>query len=193
MAFRNIALFVLMIVAAALPARAEFYAKDKTSTDPNRPAIEALAKEFAATPASFGCPEFAWGQKNDESTTTMEFVPAGDDVKKWTRMTTVTTLALPPKEADRAAIVKRLQAIMLSNYSQHGNVLDTQEGKDAKGSPTVFVEYEIGQGKAKEHNAAAIVKLRPDLAGIVQIQSRGKRLTPEDVAKMQTFAQIKKN
>jgi hypothetical protein len=193
MAFRNIALFVLVIAAAALPARAEFYAKDKTSTDPNRPAIEALAKEFAATPASFGCPEFAWGQKNDESTTTMEFVPAGDDVKKWTRMTTVTTLALPPKEADRAAIVKRLQAIMLSNYSQHGTVLDTQEGKDAKGSPTIFVEYEIGQGKAKEHNAAAIVKLRPDLAGIVQIQSRGKRLTPEDVAKMQTFAQIKKN
>jgi hypothetical protein len=193
MAFRTIALFVLMIVAAALPAHAEFYAKDKTSTDPDRPTIEALAKEFAATPASFGCPEFAWGQKNDESTTTMEFVPAGADVKTWTRMMTITTLALPPKEADRTAIVKRLQGIMLANYSQRGNVLDTHEGKDAKGVTTIFVEYEIGEGKAKEHNAAAILKLRGDLAGIVQIQSRGKRLTPEDVAKMQTFAQIKKN
>jgi hypothetical protein len=81
---------------------------------------------------------------------------------------------------------------MLSNYAQHGNVLDTQEGKDAKGVTTIFVEYEIGEGKAKEHNAAAIVKLRPDLAGVVQIQSRGKPLTPEDLAKMQSFAQIKK-
>jgi hypothetical protein len=193
MAFRNVALFVLMIAAAALPARADFYAKDKTSTDPDRPAIEALAKELAATPASFGCPEFGWGQKNDASTTTMEFVPAGDDVKKWTRLMTITTLALPPKETDRAAIVKRLQAIMLSNYSQRGNVLDTQEGKDAKGVTTIFVEYEIGEGKAKEHNAAAILKLRGDLAGIVQIQSRGKPLAREDVAKMQSLAQIKKN
>jgi hypothetical protein len=114
-------------------------------------------------------------------------------VRKWTRLMTITTVALPPKEADRAAIVKRVQAIMLSNYSQKGVVLETKEGVDAKGSPTIFVEYEIGQGAAKEHNAAAILKLRADLAGIVQIQSRGKPLAREDAARMQSFAIPKKN
>jgi hypothetical protein len=190
---RALSLLMLVLFTAAFPARAEFYAKDKDATDPNRPAIEKLAKEFTPTAASFGCGEFAWGQMNDINTTSMEFVPPGDDVRTWTRLVTVTTLALPPKEADRAAIVKRLQGIMLSNYSQQGTVRDTREGTDPKGSPTLFVEYEIGHGMAKEHNASAVMKLRADLAGIVQIQSRGKPLAREDVAKMQTFARIKQN
>ena len=172
---------------ASMPASAEFYADDKNATDPARPQIEALAKEFAAYPAAFDC-ELAWGQMTDPGSVSMEFVPKGHDVRKWTRLVTIQTLGLPAKDADRKAMVKRLQGLMLASYSQQGNVIDTKEGIDANGAPTLFIEYEVGKGAAKEHNAAAIMKLRADLAGIVQIQSRGKPLAREDAAKMKALA-----
>ncbi len=195
MSSRTIAKLVVLVLLAglaALPASAEFYVGDKTSSDPNRPYIEGLAKEFASIAASFGC-ALAWGQMNNESSATMEFVPAGHDVRKWARLVTITTLALPAKEPERPAVLKRLQAIMLSTYSQNGTIVETKEGTDAKGSKTLFVEYDLGAGAATEHNAAAIIKLRSDLAGIVQIQSRGKPLAREDAAKIMSLANIKQN
>lgn len=183
--------FAVLASLAALPAGAEFYAGEKSPKDPHVGVYLAFALEFKPIAEMFGC-KFAWANANDGSSVQLEFVPAGDDVRKWTRLVTITTVALPPKEADRAAIVKRLQSIMTDNYKQHGKILATAEGVDA-GSPTLFVEYEIGQGAAKEHNAAAVMKLRADLAGIVQVQSRGKPLAPEDIAKMRSFAKIKQN
>jgi hypothetical protein len=116
-------------------------------------------------------------------------------------MLTINTMSLPPKEADSLAVLKDLHAGMLDRYRKNTNVLATMNGTDITGAPTLYVEYEIGEGAAKEHNAAAIRKLRfgqaslryGNLAGIVQIQSRGKPLAREDIEKMQTFARIKPN
>jgi hypothetical protein len=184
---------VMLLAALAAPASAEFYAKDKTSKDPNRPAIEALAKEFASIPNSFGCTEFAWGHK-DPTSTSMEFVPPGHDVRTWTRLVTITALDLPADEKGRADTLNRLQTIMLNMFTQRGIVMDKKTGTDKNGQPTLFVEYETGQGPAREHNAAAVLKLRPDLAAIVQIQSRGNKSLPrEDAAKILALAIPKKN
>lgn len=183
----------MLFAAVVAPASAEFYAADKNSKDPNRPAIEALAKEFAAIPNSFGCTEFAWGHK-DPASTSMEFVPPGHDVRTWTRLVTITALDLPADEAGRAQTLNRLQTIMLNTFAQRGIIMDKKTGADRNGQPTLFVEYETGQGPAREHNAAAVLKLRPDLAAVVQIQSRGNKPLPrEDAAKMQALAIPKKN
>lgn len=185
--------FVMLLAAIAVPASAEFYANDKNSKDPNRPAIEALAKEFASIPNSFGCTEFAWGHK-DPTSTTMEFVPPGHDVRTWTRLVTITALDLPPDEAGRTETLKRLQTIMENMFTQRGIIMDKKTGKDKNGQPTLFIEYELGEGPAREHNAAAIMKLRPDLAAVVQIQSRGNKSLPrEDAARIQALAIPKKN
>lgn len=183
----------MLFAAIVAPASAEFYAADKNSKDPNRPAIEALAKEFAAIPNSFGCTQFAWGHK-DPASTSMEFVPPGHDVRTWTRLVTITALDLPADEAGRAQTLNRLQTIMLNTFAQRGIIMDKKTGADRNGQPTLFVEYETGQGPAREHNAAAVLKLRPDLAAVVQIQSRGNKPLPrEDAAKMQALAIPKKN
>lgn len=179
---------VMLLAAFAAPASAEFYAKDKSSNDPNRPAIEALAKEFAAIPNSFGCNEFAWGHK-DPASTTMEFVPPGHEVRTWTRLVTITALELPADERGRVEMLNRLQTIMLNSFAKSGIIMDKKSGADSNGAPTLFVEYETGQGPAREHNAAVVMKLRPDLAAIVQIQSRGNKPLPrEDAVKMQALA-----
>lgn len=184
---------VMLLAALALPASAEFYAADKNSKDPNRPAIEKLAKEFAAIPNSFGCTEFAWGHK-DPASTTMEFVPAGHDVRTWTRLVTITALDLPPDAAGRTETLKRLQVIMENMFTQRGIIMNKKTGTDKNGQPTLFIEYELGQGPAREHNAAAIMNLRPDLAAVIQIQSRGNKPLPrEDANKIQALAIPKKN
>ena len=184
-------LVCLVVFAAAIfasaPAWAGFYANDKNPTDPNRAQILALAAEIAGIPKSFGC-EFAWGQMNDPSSASMEFVPHGDDVRAWTRLVTITTVALPPKQAEQIELLKKLQAIMTNSFTQRGHVLEIKSGANAKGVQTLFVEYETGQGAAKEHNAAGIVRLRADMAAIVQIQSRGKPLARADADKMKVLA-----
>jgi hypothetical protein len=182
----------LMASLAAAPAHAEYYASDKNSKDPNRELYLSLAAELKAIPDMFGC-EFAWGNMNDPSSVQLEFAPRGHDVRKWTRLVTITTVLMSKESAQQHDLVQRLQSIMMDNFKQHGRVIETKSGTDAKGLPTLYVEYETGTGAAKEHNAAAIMRLRDEFAGIVQIQSRGKPLAREDATKMQSLALPKKN
>lgn len=182
----------LMTGIAALPAHAEYYANEKSPKDPNRPLYLSLAAELKSIPDQFGC-EFAWADMLDPSTLQLEFAPRGHDVRKWTRLVTITTVLMSKEPAQQRDLVKRLQSIMMDNFKQHGRIIETKSGTDAKGLPTLYVEYETGTGAAKEHNAAAIMRLRDDFAGIVQIQSRGKPLAREDATKMQSLAIPKKN
>jgi hypothetical protein len=198
-ALRNLSL-AFLIGLAVVPAEAEYYANQRNSKDPNLGVYLAFSLEFKALAKVFGV-EFAWADAQGPSSIQLEFVPRGDDVRTWTRLLTINTLGLPPKDADSLPVVKDLQAGMLARYREKTRVLDTKSGNDPNGVPTLFVEYEIGEGPAKEHSAAAIMKLRDaqarmrygDLAGIVQIQSRGKPLAREDVEKLQAFAHVKPN
>src|SRR5690349_11045717 len=83
---------VLGVGAATIAARAEVYADDPNPQDPNRPLILAVAADLEPIAKSFGC-AFAWGQASN-GTVTLEFVPKGDDVRKWTRLVTVTVVGL---------------------------------------------------------------------------------------------------
>jgi hypothetical protein len=173
---------------SSLPAQADFYANDPNAKDPNRPAVEAMAKEFAPVSTAFGVPEFAWGKMDDPASAVLEFVPTGDDVRKWTRLMTITTIGLPDKPAAQLVEMKKLQGVARSHFGGRSKVLNSAEGADPNGAATLFLEYEVGKGAALEHNALGVVRLRPNLAGIVQIQARGKRLSGDDVAQMKAYA-----
>ena len=174
--------------AVTVPASAEIYANDPTPTDPNRAAIEALAKDVVALPAMFGCPEFAWGQMSaPPQGAALEFVPTGDDVKKWKRLFTVTTFGLNGTDAEQAAQLKELRASVLATFVRKSNIINSKLGT-SNGAPVAFIEYELGNGADKEHAALGIVRLHDGLAGIVQIQSRGAPLPKADASKMEQYA-----
>lgn len=191
-ALGTLLVLALAVAFAGVPANAEYYANEKKPKDRNVPVYLAFAQEFTPLAKKFGC-EFAWANATDPSSVQLEFVPPGQDVRAWTRLFTVNTVALPPKESDRLAVVQRLQGIMMDTYRQRARVVNTSKGTDASGAPTLYVEYDIGDGAATEHNAAAVIKLRADLAGIVQIQTRGKALAREDANKIKALANIKQD
>lgn len=182
-----VAVIAVSASGVATPVRADVYANDPTPRDPNSAAIVAMAKEFSSLPAMFGCAEFAWGKMSNPTNVTLEFVPPGDDVRKWTRLFTITSVGLPKPEAEQAADMKKLQDFALRQFSTSARTLASKLGKDAKGAPVTFIEYEIGSGDTKEHAALGVVRLRDGLGALVQVQSRGARLSKDDIEKMEKY------
>ncbi len=184
--------FVAMLCAgmAATAARAEVYADDPNSQDPNKPLILAVAADLDPIAKSFGC-AFAWGQAAN-GTVTLEFVPKGDDVRKWTRLVTVTVVGLSPDTKAQAQLLARLQSITLENFSSRGHISQQKTGENPRGMPALYFEYDLGSGAAKEFGAVGVFRGRSegtkhDLAMIVQIQSH-KPLAREDADKMRALA-----
>lgn len=183
-----IGLIAVMLLArlSTGSALAEVYADETTSTDPNKPQIMAMAKDLVLIPRIFGC-AFAWGQVIGPHSMTLEFVPKSHDVRKWSKLFTITTFELPPKEDAQRALIARLQTLTVANFSERGTVTKKQLGEDRAKMPTVYFEYELGQGAAKEYGVAGIYKARPNLALIVQFQMRTP-LAKTDTAKMSDLA-----
>jgi hypothetical protein len=175
-----------LLIASATAAWPEVYVNDPNSRDPNRAAIVATGNDLAPIAKEFGC-EFAWGQLNDASSASLEYVPKGDDVRTWTRLVTITTVNLPADVQAQAQLMKRLHTIALSGFSGRGSVRAQKTGENPKGLPALYFEYEIGEGAQKEFGAVGVYKVRPDIAAIVQIQSH-KALAREDATKMSALA-----
>lgn len=177
---------VMLFAPTATTAFAEVYADETTSTDPNKPQILAMAKDLALLPRVFGC-EFAWGQVIGPHSLTLEFVPKGKDVRRWERLVTITTFELPPKDDAQRALITRIQTLTLANFGERGTVTTKKLGEDRARMPVVTFEYELGEGSAKEHGVAAIYKVRPNLAIILQFQMHSP-LEKTDTAKMNDLA-----
>ena len=179
---------VVLCVGAAMTigARAEVYADDPKSQDPNKAQIMAMAADLAPIAKTFGC-EFAWGQVIGPHSITLEFVPKGKDVRKWDQLVTFTTFELPPKEEGQRALIERIRTLTINNFSERGTVTNKRLGIDSSKMPTAYFEYELGEGLAKEYGVAGIYKARPTLAIIVQYQMR-KALAQTDTAKMSSLA-----
>ena len=85
--------------------------------------------------------------------------------------------------------MNRIKGGLLGNYSNHGKVLDQDLYTDSKGYPSVFIEYEIGEGILKEHSAGVFSTVVTDTASFIQIAARGKPFDETDAANMKLFAQ----
>lgn len=189
-------LFALALAAtttgvAVFPAHAEYYANEKNSKDPNQALYLSLVAELKAIPDLFDC-EFAWANMNGPYSVQLEFLPRGHhDLRKWTRLLSITIVMVSGEPAQRE-FLPNLQSDMMDVFKQ-GRVIETKSGTDAKGLPTLYVEYEVDAGAVKQHGAAAVMRLRDDFVGTILINSRGAPLAREDATKMQSLALPKEN
>jgi hypothetical protein len=151
--------------------------------------IENFAKFYLPVARTFNCKKFAWGSfvRNHELIT-LEYVPQGDDVNSWTRLMSITLYPLPKDTSSQIEIMNKIQGSLLGI---HGKILSEEFYRSNKGYPSLFVEYEIGDGIQKEHKAGAFSTVATNTASFIQIQSRGKPFDPTDVANMKLFAQFK--
>jgi len=140
----------------------------------------------------FGCDDFAWGSFTHNNVMMLEYVPNGDNVNSWTKMVTITLHSLPADKASQISAMQSMEGTLLQGYSGKGRILDQQMYTDSKGYPRMFVEYEIGEGLMKEHNAGTYMLSGPTLAAFIQTQARNTELDPTNISNMKLIAEGKR-
>jgi hypothetical protein len=117
-----------------------------------------------------------------------EYVPDGTDVHNWTRLMTVTIYPLPQGNDAQRDAMRKIGVSLLASFAG-GRILDQVIYTDSKGDPRIFLEYEVGEGLQKEHNAGTFLRSGVSSAAFVQIQSRGKPFDEKDAADMKLLAE----
>lgn len=181
-------IFALVIAwAFAGLAPAEAYVTPVKS-ERGRAILQKMGGDLVNIAARFGCPEFAWANFIDEGrVAAFVYVPAGADFKKAPRKVSVAIHALEGDAAKDKTALAALATSLQGRYKQSGKIIKNEPFYNAKGEPGFFMEYTIGEGAAKEHNAGVFMRLTSHTAAFVQIQQTGKPLAAEDSAKMKSF------
>ncbi len=98
----------VILVLLAFPAHADPEIPPGQDGGPNKPRLIEYGNFFLPIAKTFGCNEFRWAAYGKENRSmNLEYVPAGDDLNKWTRLMTVTTYVLPESaDAQRDAMMK---------------------------------------------------------------------------------------
>ena len=180
---------VLVLALLTFPALADPEIPPGQDGGPDKPMLIGFGNYFFPIAKTFGCNDFRWAAFGaGKRSMSLEYVPAGTDINKWTRLMTVTVFPLPqPADAQRDAM-KKIEESLLGNYST-GKIISEVTYTDQNGDPRLFVEYEIGEGLQKEHNAGTFLRAGRSSAAFVQIQSRGKEFDGKDAANMKLFAE----
>ncbi len=159
------------------------------NTGADKQLIEQFANFYSPVAKAFNCPRFAWGSfLNNHKSILLEYVPEGDNVNSWTRLMSISLYPLPKETTTQNEIMGDMRTHLLSRYSK-GKIYDQELYQYQSSSPGLFIEYEIGDGIQREHNAGAFMKTLPTTASFIQIQSRGKPFDKADASNMKLFAQ----
>lgn len=179
MKFLRIVMICALMGFAAVPAQA-------FETSASSPELVRKLKEmgdvFLPVAGDFGCTQFTWANFADPQyrTAQLEYVPAGHDVKNWTRLQTTTVYAMSGKADLDTDLMNGLAKVLIDNYKKNGNVIDLQYFENGNGEPAFYIEYKIGDGDAQEHNAGVFMRTSDLAAAFIQIQARKGELKTED-------------
>lgn len=176
--------FCLMLTAATAA-----HAFDTPLTDPKDKAVlEAVAKAMKPYAEDLGCSLFAWGNITSMgSVYQLQYIPTGTDPKAWKQRVSITVYGLSGDVSKDVPMMMRLIAITVSGYERSGaKILQKATYTDAKREPLLFLEYETGDSvysKAiqKEHGAGVLKRTSKNAASFIMLQSRGEKLTPNQV------------
>lgn len=171
---------VFMWVAAAL---APAFAFETDAADESQIArLKATGAAFLPIAKDFGCGHLTWANFADPQfrTAQLEYVPEGHDVKEWTRLQTTTVYALTGRADADTTIMNDLAQTLVSNYKRSAEVIDLQYFENGIGEPAFFIEYKIGEGDAREHNAGVFMRTSDKAAAFMQIQARKADLPRKD-------------
>jgi hypothetical protein len=183
---RSWILFILALLASPALADPEI---PGTADPADKQMLTTFGNSFLSIAKTFGCDNFRWANfAAGKRSMALEYVPTGDDINQWTRMMTITVFPLPEGADAQHDALSKLEGALLGAYSK-GKIFNEANYSDQKGDPRLFVEYEIGEGLQKEHNAGTFLRTAPNLAAFVQIQSRGKEFDPKDAADMKALAE----
>lgn len=183
--------FLALIAFAGVsgPAAAEVEIPPDQDGGADRPLLLRFGASFQPIANAFGCGQFRWAAfGRGKQSMTFEFLPLGADLKGWTRMLTTTVYPLPVDPAAQQEAMRQRIAGLLGAYGK-GKILDQEHYVTQNGEPRLFIDYEIGEGLLKEHNAGAFVRAGTSSAAFVQIQSHGAAPLPKDAADMKLLAQ----
>lgn len=173
------AFFICVFLLAAAPA----FAFETGATDESHIArLKATGDAFMPIAKDFGCTKLSWADFTDPQfrTAQLEYVPEGHDVKNWTRLQTTTVYALTSRADADTQIMNGLAQLLVSNYKKTAEVIDLQYFENGIGEPAFFIEYKIGEGDAREHNAGVFMRTSDKAAAFMQIQARKGDLPRKD-------------
>lgn len=155
----------------------------------DRPMLIQFGNFFLPVSTTFGCNDFRsafFGP--DKKFMAFEYIPDGTDIRSWTRLMTITVYPLPRDSAAQQNAMKKLQGALLASYT-NGRILNQVGYTNSNGEPSLFLEYEIGEGLQKEHNVGTFLRSGVSTAAFIQIQSRGMPFDEKDAAHIKLFAE----
>lgn len=179
MVFMRAFFLCALLLVAAVPA----FAFESDTTDESQIArLKATGDAFLPIAKDFNCTRLTWANFADPQfrAAQLEYVPEGHDVKNWTRLQTTTVYALTGRADADTKIMNDMARLLVSNYKRSAEVIDLQYFENGIGEPAFFIEYKIGEGDAREHNAGVFMRTSDKAAAFMQIQARKADLPRKD-------------
>lgn len=176
-------MLVVILLLAAMPAQAfQTRAEDPAL----RTLLQVMGQAFAPAAAKLGCATLVSANYTDSENRSamLEYLPQGQSPENWSRMFTVSVYTLEGDPARQRMIMMTLSGALLKAFEQNGKVLQKMHYANSAGEPGMFIEFEMGQGAQKEHNAGIFMRTSKQAAAFIQVQSRGKPLSKDDVLTM---------
>lgn len=179
MAFIRLWLALFLLLPFSSPAQAFETGAEGAE---ERAMLRRTGEAFLPIAKDFGCPVLTWADFTDPQfrTAQMEYVPEGHDVQNWTRLQTTTVYALTGRADADTTIMNGLAQVLVGNYQKTAEVIDLQYFENGIGEPAFFIEYKIGEGDAREHNAGVFMRTSDKAAAFMQIQARKGELPRRD-------------
>ena len=182
-------ILALVLFLALTMSSAVWAFETPVTSEKGKAILAKMGKDLTPVATGLGCPEFAWANfVGDGKAASLEYVPAGDNVKKWTRLVSMAVYALPGKAAEDKAIMENIVKGLVGGYKKNGKVIKAESFTNKKGEPGLYIEYTIGADKAKEHNAGVFLRISERTAAFIQTQARGgKTLSAEQTGKVRAL------
>ena len=167
---------------AAMPALAF---ETPVTKDSGKKILGKMGSDMAPVAQRLGAPHFVWADFAEEGrAAALVYTPSEKNFKQSARKVSMVVYALPGKADEDKKIMTAAAQALTAGYKKTAKIIKHDVFHNAQGEPGLFIEYTMGEGEAKEHNAGVFVRLTPFTASFIQLQSRGKALTADDIAKV---------
>lgn len=176
-------LYILLVTAMVCAAKPAAAFETSVEDPAQRTLLQVMGQAFSPAATRLGAPVFAAADYSDPEhrSALLEYLPEGQSLKGWTHMVSIAVYNLEENPEQQQATMLAVAGGLYKAFVTHGNVLQVQHYMNDKSEPGMFIEFEIGKGAATEHNAAVFMRTSKRAAAFIQLQSRGKRLTADDV------------
>ena len=176
------ACITLGLMAATLPAQAF---ETPIKEEKGKAILTKMGNDLAPIAGRLGSPHFVWGDFIEGGrVAALVYAPVEKNFKTSPRKVSIAVYAMPGKPAEDLKIMTAAAQGLAEGYKKNGKVLRQDLFHNDRQEPGLFIEYTIGEGDKKEHNAGIFVRLTPYTSAFIQLQARGAPLSAEDAAKV---------